>query len=130
MWRRSTRLASFFRATLPRPPPPPSIVVGAGPLDADGQVPSPIHFLVRSGDLPALVWCAMDRSTPSPFPARTAIQTALARILGGDPWGADSKDWTVPLGPFAEGRPGLEPGRKGEFVPVFEDQPTTIIAYR
>lgn len=63
------------------------------------------------------------------FPSMN-IQTALARIIGGVPWGIDSKDWTVPLGPFAEGRPSLEPGRKGEFVPVFENQPTTIIAYR
>jgi len=34
----------------------------------------------------------------------------------------------VPLGEFAEGRPGLEPGKAG-VVLVFEDQPTSIIAY-
>ena len=39
-------------------------------------------------------------------------------------------DWTVPLGAFKDGRPRLAPGRRGEFVPVFDDQPTTIIAYR
>lgn len=58
------------------------------------------------------------------------IQSALARLLGAGNWGGDRKDWIVPLGPFAEGRPRLEPGRKGEFIQVFEDQPTTLIAYR
>lgn len=69
--------------------------------------------------------------TGSPsFPSRMNFQSALARFLGGGNWGGDRKDWTVPLGPFAEGRPRLPPGRRGEFIPVFEDQPTTIIAYR
>ncbi|CAN0194252.1 unnamed protein product, partial [Ectocarpus fasciculatus] len=47
----------------------------------------------------------------------------------GGNWGGDRQDWMVPLGPFAEGRPRLPPGRRGEFIPVFDDQPTTIIAY-
>lgn len=70
------------------------------------------------------------KTVRSSFPPRMNFQTTLARILGGVPWGGDSKEWTVPLGPFAEGCPRLEPGRKGEFIPVSEEQPTTIIAYR
>lgn len=59
------------------------------------------------------------------------FQSALARFLGGGGnWGGDRQVWTVPLGPFTEGRPRLPPGRRGEFIPVFDDQPTTIIAYR
>lgn len=65
------------------------------------------------------------------FGSKMNIQNALARFLGGgDNWGGDRQDWAVPLGPFAEGRPRLAPGRRGEFIPVFDDQPTTIIAYR
>lgn len=74
---------------------------------------------------------ALPTRTPRPnFPSKMNFQ-ALARFFaGGDNWGGDRQDWTVPLGPFAEGRPRLAPGRRGEFIPVFDDQPTTIIAYR
>lgn len=69
--------------------------------------------------------------TRAAFPSKMNIQNALARFLGGGGnWGGDRQDWVVPLGPFAEGRPRLPPGRRGEFIPVFDDQPTTIIAYR
>ncbi|CAM9521296.1 unnamed protein product, partial [Laminaria digitata] len=63
------------------------------------------------------------------FSSRMNFQSALARFLGGGSWGGDRMDWTVPLGAFKDGRPRLAPGRRGEFVPVFDDQPTTIIAY-
>ncbi|CAM9117150.1 unnamed protein product, partial [Discosporangium mesarthrocarpum] len=59
---------------------------------------------------------------------RMTFQTALARFLGGS-WGGEQKDWRVDLGPFAHGRPRLEPGWRGEFIPVFENQPTSIIAH-
>lgn len=84
--------------------------------------------MTPTAGLPWLRRCA-PRTRPN-FPSKMNFQ-ALARFFaGGDNWGGDRQDWTVPLGPFAEGRPRLAPGRRGEFIPVFDDQPTTIIAYR
>lgn len=58
------------------------------------------------------------------------IQSALARFWGGNGWAVHRDDWTVTLGNFLEGRPTLPPSRRGDFIPVFEEQPTTVIAYR
>ena len=38
-------------------------------------------------------------------------------------------DYVVDLGMFGEGRPKLEPGVNGVVIPVFDDQPSTIIAH-
>jgi hypothetical protein len=38
-------------------------------------------------------------------------------------------DYVVDLGMFGEGRPKLEPGIDGVVIPVFDDQPSTIIAH-
>ena len=35
----------------------------------------------------------------------------------------------MPLGAFGEGRLSLPPGRKGEVIPVLEEELATIIAY-
>jgi len=54
------------------------------------------------------------------------ISSTFAKLLGKDT--PEEDHWKVSLGEFAEGRPGLEPSSKG-VVLVFEDQPTSIIAY-
>jgi len=41
----------------------------------------------------------------------------------------DLDPYAVDISELARGRPRLEPGMRGQVIPVFEDQPSTIIAY-
>lgn len=66
----------------------------------------------------------------NPFTPKVNFPSALARLWGGNSWAANRDDWTVPLGNFGQGRPTLPASRRGNFIPVFEEQPTTVIAYR
>lgn len=57
-----------------------------------------------------------------------AVKSALTRFFnrGG---GKDQDPYVVDLGMFGKGRPRLQPGINGMVIPVFDDQPSTIIAH-
>jgi len=56
-----------------------------------------------------------------------AVKSALTRFFNRT--SKESDPYVIDLGDLAEGRPRLEPGVNGEVIPVFDDQPSTIIAY-
>lgn len=66
---------------------------------------------------------------------KTGLSKAFARLVlggvGSTPFSSGMGDSKVkiPLGVFGEGRLTLPPGRKGEIIPVHEDELSTIIAY-
>jgi len=62
-----------------------------------------------------------------PVSAGGAVKSALTRLFNRGT--KDSDPWKVDLGLLNDGRPRLEPGSGGRVVPVFDDQPSTIIAY-
>ena len=62
-----------------------------------------------------------------PVSAGGAVKSALTRLFNRG--AKDSDPWKVDLGILNDGRPRLEPGSKGRVVPVFDDQPSSIIAY-
>ena len=62
-----------------------------------------------------------------PVSAGGAVKSALTRLFNRG--AKDSDPWKVDLGILNDGRPRLEPGSGGRVVPVFDDQPSTIIAY-
>ena len=56
-----------------------------------------------------------------------AVKSALNRFFNR---GSNKEDpYVVDLGYFGKGRPRLQPGMNGLVVPVFDDQPSTIIAH-
>lgn len=57
-----------------------------------------------------------------------AVKSAITRFFnrGG---GKDQDPYIVDLGMFGEGRLRLQPGINGMVIPVFDDQPSTIIAH-
>jgi hypothetical protein len=57
-----------------------------------------------------------------------AVKSAITRFFnrGG---GKDQDPYVVDLGMFGKGRPRLHPGINGMVIPVFDDQPSTIIAH-
>jgi hypothetical protein len=57
-----------------------------------------------------------------------AVKSAITRFFnrGG---GKDQDQYIVDLGMFGKGRPRLQPGTNGMVIPVFDDQPSTIIAH-
>lgn len=63
---------------------------------------------------------------PKPTPGG-AVKSAITRFFNRG--GRDSDPYVVDLGMFIEGRPRLPPGVDGIFVPVIDDQLSTIIAY-
>mmetsp|Transcript_31801 Transcript_31801/g.68845 ORF Transcript_31801/g.68845 Transcript_31801/m.68845 type:complete len:2148 (-) Transcript_31801:1362-7805(-) len=76
----------------------------------------------------------LDNSDPTDSPSKTgpasaggAVKSALTRLFNR---GAKDLDpCKINLGILSGGRPRLEPGVTGLVVPVFDDQPSTIIAY-
>eukprot|EP00903_Cladosiphon_okamuranus_P005970 g5894.t1 len=103
---------------------------GKGSFDKNSPSEGPLSRKSLPSPAPGQARIVKAKKTTPAFPSRVNFQAAVARFFGGgDNWGGDRQDWTVPLGPFTEGRPRLAPGRRGEFIPVFDDQPTTIIAY-
>ena len=56
-----------------------------------------------------------------------AVKSALTRFFTRG--NKDHDPYTVELGILSEGRPRLEPGVDGIVVPVFDEQPSTIIAH-
>jgi hypothetical protein len=63
---------------------------------------------------------------PKPTPGG-AVKSAITRFFNRG--GRDSDPYVVDLGMFTEGRPRLPPGVDGIFVPVIDEQLSTIIAY-
>lgn len=57
-----------------------------------------------------------------------AVKSAITRFFnrGG---GKDQDPYVVDLGMFGRGRPRLQPGVNGVVIPVFDEQPSTIIAH-
>lgn len=71
-----------------------------------------------------------DRDGPNkggPVSAGGAVKSALTRLFNRG--AKDSDPWKVDLGILNDGRPRLEPGSGGRVVPIFDDSPSTIIAY-
>ncbi len=61
---------------------------------------------------------------------RSKLQSALARfLLGGESCAEGGRDWRVHVSNLEMGRPRLEKSRTGEFIPVYTDQPSSVIAY-
>lgn len=56
-----------------------------------------------------------------------AMKSALTRLFNRG--GKESDPYAVDLGIFKEGRPRLEPGFDGVVIPVFDEIPSTVIAY-
>jgi 1-phosphatidylinositol-3-phosphate 5-kinase len=56
-----------------------------------------------------------------------AVKSALTRFFNRG--GKESDPYEVDLGLFKEGRPRLEPGVDGIIIPVFDEIPSTVIAY-
>ena len=63
---------------------------------------------------------------PKPTPGG-AVKSAITRFFNRG--GRDSDTYVVDLGMFTDGRPRLPPGVDGIFVPVIDEQLSTIIAY-
>ena len=78
---------------------------------------------------------SMSSRSPSPSPqqkakavsAGGAVKSAINRLFNRG--GKEHNLYTVNLGIFNQGRPKLEPGVGGVVVPVFDGQPSTIIAH-
>ena len=73
---------------------------------------------------------ALPTSTTNAPPKTTpggAVKSAITRFFNRG--GRDSDPYIVDLGIFTEGRPRLPPGVDGIFVPVVDEQLSTIIAY-
>lgn len=56
-----------------------------------------------------------------------AVKSALTRFFNRG--GTKEDPYLVDLGMFGQGRPRLQPGVNGLVIPVFDDQPSTIIAH-
>jgi 1-phosphatidylinositol-3-phosphate 5-kinase len=56
-----------------------------------------------------------------------AVKSALTRFFNRG--GKEMDPYVVDLGLFEEGRPRLEPGVDGIILPVFDEMPSTVIAY-
>ena len=56
-----------------------------------------------------------------------AVKSALTRFFNRG--NKELDPYVVDLGIFAEGSPRLEPGRGGMVIPVYDDQPSTVIAH-
>ena len=80
-------------------------------------------------------FASMSSRSPSPSPqqrakavsAGGAVKSAIDRFFRGR--GKEEDITTVDLGIFSQGRPRLDPGVGGVVIPVFDDQPSTIIAH-
>lgn len=92
------------------------------PLIPD-QSPSPLGFANNydsSGQLEA-------QGKSKTVTAGGAVKSALTRFFNR---GGNKEDpYLVDLGFFGQGRPRLQPGIGGLVMPVFDDQPSTIIAH-
>lgn len=62
-----------------------------------------------------------------PVTAGGAVKSALTRFFNRA--NKEFNPYIVDLGIFNEGRPKLQPSLDGTVIPVFDDQPSTIIAY-
>ena len=67
------------------------------------------------------------QSMSKPVTAGGAVKSALTRLFNRG--NKDHDLWKVDLGILGKGRPRLEPGSGGLVVPVFDGQPSTIVAY-
>ena len=87
------------------------------------QGPSPLGFANNydsSGQLESL-------SKSKTVTAGGAVKSALTRFFNR---GGNKEDpYVIDLGYFGMGRPRLQPGIGGLVIPVFDDQPSTIIAH-
>lgn len=87
------------------------------------QGPSPLGFANNydsSGQLESL-------SKSKTVTAGGAVKSALTRFFNR---GGNKEDpYVIDLGYFGKGRPRLQPGIGGLVIPVFDDQPSTIIAH-
>jgi 1-phosphatidylinositol-3-phosphate 5-kinase len=102
----SDSLASGRDTTYPRKS------LGAAPLDGrSSDVGSPNSGLQKNKTV-----------TPG-----GAVKSALTRFFNRG--GKESDPYEVDLGLFKEGRPRLEPGVDGIIIPVFDEIPSTVIAY-
>ena len=107
---------------------------GEGDRD-DGQLPDSRHrqeSFRRQTSAPVRGVDKSDQTTDAqskggPVSAGGAVKSALTRLFNRG--AKDSDPWKVELGLLNDGRPRLEPGSGGRVVPVFDDQPSTIIAY-
>lgn len=58
-----------------------------------------------------------------------AVKSAITRFFNRQGGGKDQDPYVVDLGMFSKGRPRLQPGVNGAVIPVFDEQPSTIIAH-
>ncbi len=66
---------------------------------------------------------------PADKMSRVAKVISRFLVMGSKEAAEEHGKFHVPLGDFGEGRYGLQPGRRGEVIPVHEDEFATIIAY-
>ena len=109
---------------------------GAGPKHSSRSRPKKGTNRDESDDLDtsnmvsenALIALSESQGKSKAVTAGGAVKSAITRFFnrGG---GKDQDPYIVDLGMFGKGRPRLQPGINGMIIPVFDDQPSTIIAH-
>jgi hypothetical protein len=133
-----SKLSSSMLALVASPVSPPSdeplVVTNASIMTSPlPQLPTESKVKQVGFDIPTTlesIGIPISKSVDNKPMKQNRLTKALARfVMGKDNYEEDENKFGVNFGELGDGRLGMPPGRKGEVIPVLDEEPGTIIAY-